>query len=127
MKYRLLARSLLNVSIPILWSMTFGGVGKFKNVGAIDMLGAHRKIDICLDAGVNFIDTANVYSAGRSEEIIGKSLAGRRNQVLLATKCRMRIGSAPNDTGASRSRILQRQAAQVRKPRQRAPRRRSTP
>jgi aryl-alcohol dehydrogenase-like predicted oxidoreductase len=87
--------------------MTFGGVGKFANVGSIDVSGARRQIDICLDAGVNLIDTANVYSDGASEEIIGDALIdGRRQRVLLATKSRMRIGPGPNDAGASRHHII---------------------
>jgi len=107
MEYRLLGRSGLKVSSLCLGTMTFGGVGKFSNAGAIDVEGARRQIDICLDAGVNFIDTANVYSAGKSEEIVGEALNdGRRQRVLLATKCRMRIGTGPNDAGASRYHII---------------------
>jgi aryl-alcohol dehydrogenase-like predicted oxidoreductase len=107
MEYRLLGRSGLKVSSISLGTMTFGGVGKFSSVGSTDVAGARRQIDMCLDAGVNLIDTANVYSAGRSEEIIGEALTdGRRDRVLLATKCRMRIGSDPNDAGASRFHII---------------------
>ena len=70
-------------------------------------IGARRQIDMCLDAGVNLIDTANVYSAGASEEIIGEALTdGRRQRVLLATKSRMRVGTGPNDAGASRYHII---------------------
>jgi aryl-alcohol dehydrogenase-like predicted oxidoreductase len=105
-EYRSLGKSGLKVSALSLGTMTFGGVGKFANVGALDVAGAKRHIDMCLDVGVNLIDTANVYSAGRSEEIIGEALAGRRQDVLLATKCRMRIGGSPNDTGASRFHII---------------------
>jgi aryl-alcohol dehydrogenase-like predicted oxidoreductase len=107
MEYRLLGRSGLKVSSLCLGTMTFGGVGKFSNVGSTDVAGARRQIDICLEAGVNFIDTANVYSAGRSEEIIGEALNdGRRQRMVLATKCRMRIGAGPNDAGASRYHII---------------------
>ena len=107
MEYRLLGRSGLKVSVLSLGTMTFGGVGKFSNVGSTDVNGARRQIDICLDAGVNLIDTANVYSAGASEDIIGEALtAGRRQRVLLATKSRMRIGPGPNDAGASRYHII---------------------
>ena len=107
MEYRLLGKSGLKVSVLSLGTMTFGGVGKFSNVGSTDVAGARRQIDICLDAGVNLIDTANVYSAGASEEIIGEALSeGRRQGVLLATKSRMRIGSGPNDAGASRLHII---------------------
>jgi aryl-alcohol dehydrogenase-like predicted oxidoreductase len=104
MEYRLLGRSGLRVSVVTLGTMTFGGVGKFSNVGSTDVAGARRQIDIALDAGVNMIDTANVYSAGVCEEIIGEALSdGRRQRMLVATKCRMRIGPNPNDAGASRS------------------------
>jgi aryl-alcohol dehydrogenase-like predicted oxidoreductase len=107
MEYRLLGRSGLKVSTISLGTMTFGGVGKFSNVGSTDVVGARRQIDICLDAGVNLVDSANVYSGGVSEEIIGEALTdGRRQRVLLATKSRMRIGSGPNDAGASRYHII---------------------
>ena len=106
MEYRLLGRSGLKISVVSLGTMTFGGVGKFKNVGSLDVTGARRQIDMCLDAGVNLIDTANVYSGGKSEEILGEALAGRRDQILVATKCRMRIGGSPNDAGASRYHII---------------------
>ena len=108
MEYRLLGKSGLKVSALSLGTMTFGGVGKFKSVGSLDVSEAREQIDICLDAGVNLIDTANVYSAGKSEEIIGEALSkGGRDRVLLATKCRMRIGAGPNDAGASRLHIIQ--------------------
>ena len=107
MEYRSLGRSGLKVSVLGLGTMTFGGVGKFSNVGATDVTGARRQIDMCLDAGVNLIDTANVYSAGASEEIIGEALSdGRRDRMVVATKCRMRIGDGPNDAGASRDHII---------------------
>jgi len=107
MEYRLLGRSGLKVSSLSLGTMTFGGVGKFSNIGSTDVAGARRQIDMCLDAGVNLIDTANVYSAGKSEEILGEALSeGRRNRVLLATKCRMRVGTGPNDAGASRYHVI---------------------
>ena len=107
MEYRSLGRSGLKVSVLGLGTMTFGGVGKFSNVGTTDVKGAQRQIDICLDAGVNLIDTANVYSAGASEEIVGEALSdGRRQRMVVATKARMRIGIGPNDTGASRHHLI---------------------
>ena len=107
MEYRSLGRSGLKVSVLGLGTMTFGGVGKFSNVGTTDVKGAQRQIDICLDAGVNLIDTANVYSAGTSEEIVGEALSdGRRQRMVVATKARMRIGIGPNDTGASRHHLI---------------------
>ena len=74
MDYRQLGRSGLRVSTLTLGTMTFGGSGPFATVGAIDLDGARRQIDLCLDAGVNLIDTADVYSAGVSEEIVGEAL-----------------------------------------------------
>jgi aryl-alcohol dehydrogenase-like predicted oxidoreductase len=86
--------------------MTFGGRGNFANVGSTDLAGATRQIDLCLDRGINFIDTADVYSGGLSEEILGEALKGRRDRVLLATKARMRMGDGPNDAGLSRHHLI---------------------
>src|ERR1700687_1576774 len=87
--------------------MTFGGRGRFEKVGGTDVDGARRQIDICLEAGVNLIDTANVYSRGVSEEIIGQALqGGRGGGVVVATKARMRMGNGPNDAGCSRQHLV---------------------
>jgi aryl-alcohol dehydrogenase-like predicted oxidoreductase len=86
MEYRLLGRSGLKVSTLTMGTMTFGGQGKFASVGSSGVDEARRLIDMCIDAGVNLIDTANVYSDGRSEEIIGEVLGGKRpKDVLIAT------------------------------------------
>lgn len=108
MKYRQLGRSGLHVSALTLGTMTFGGSGNFQKAGATDVAGAGRMIDICIDAGVNFVDTANVYSRGLSEEIVGEALqsGGRREKVLVATKVRFRMGERPNDVGLSRHHII---------------------
>lgn len=107
MEYRQLGQSGLRVSVLTLGTMTFGGRGRFGKVGATDVDGARRQIDICLEAGVNLIDTANVYSGGLAEEILGQALqGGRRNRILLATKARMRMGSGPNDAGSSRHHLM---------------------
>jgi aryl-alcohol dehydrogenase-like predicted oxidoreductase len=106
MQYRQLGRSGLRVSVLSLGTMTFGGEGPFAKVGNTDVAGARRQIDRCIDAGINLIDTADVYSFGRSEEIIGEVLAGRRNSVLLATKARMRWGTDPNHGGTSRYHLI---------------------
>jgi aryl-alcohol dehydrogenase-like predicted oxidoreductase len=106
MDYRQLGHSGLRVSSLTLGTMTFGGRDKFANVGTTDVDGATRQIDMCLDAGVNLIDTADVYSDGLSEEIVGKALRGRRDRVLLATKARMPMGDGPNDAGLSRHHII---------------------
>src|SRR5215207_7184389 len=106
MDYRQLGRSGLRVSSLTLGTMTFGGGGKFANVGSTDVDGARRQIDLCLDAGVNLIDTADVYSSGLSEEILGEAIAGKRDGVLLATKARMAVGDGPNDAGLSRHHLI---------------------
>ena len=102
MEHRQLGRSGLRISALTLGTMTFGGEGSFANVGSVDLDGVRRQIDLCLDAGVNLIDTADVYSHGISEELIGKALEGRRDRVLLATKARMPMGDGANDAGLSR-------------------------
>jgi aryl-alcohol dehydrogenase-like predicted oxidoreductase len=106
MDYRQLGRSGLKVSALTMGTMTFGGQGAFGNVGNTDVDEARRQVDLCLEAGVNLIDTADVYSGGRSEEIVGAAVAGRRDDVLLATKVRMPMGDGPNDAGLSRQHIV---------------------
>ena len=106
MEYRRLGRSGLFVSALTLGTMTFGGQGGFSKVGATDVAGAKRQVDMCLDAGINLFDTANIYSGGESEEILGEAISGRRDDLLLATKVRMPVGDGPNDTGLSRHHII---------------------
>jgi aryl-alcohol dehydrogenase-like predicted oxidoreductase len=106
MEYRALGRSGLRVSVLTMGTMTFGGRGNFKNVGTTDVVQARRQVDMCLAAGVNLIDTADVYSSGHAEEIVGEVLTGRRDEVLLATKVRMPMGRGPNDAGLSRHHII---------------------
>jgi aryl-alcohol dehydrogenase-like predicted oxidoreductase len=106
MEYRRLGRSGLFVSALTLGTMTFGGQGGFSKVGATDVAGARRQVDMCLEAGVNLFDTANIYSGGESEEILGEAIAGRREDLILATKVRMSVGDGPNDTGLSRHHII---------------------
>jgi aryl-alcohol dehydrogenase-like predicted oxidoreductase len=106
MEYRQLGHSGLRVSVLSLGTMTFGGQTFFSKVGATDVKGARRQVDLCLDAGVNLFDTANIYSHGVSEEILGQVLEGRRDQVLIATKFRMVMRDGPNDGGASRHHII---------------------
>src|SRR5690349_13066994 len=106
MDYRQLGRSGLRVSSLTLGTMTFGGRGDFAKVGDTDVGGARRQLDMCLDAGVNLIDTADVYSSGVSEEITGEVVKGRRDSLLLSTKVRMRMGDGPNDAGLSRHHIV---------------------
>ena len=106
MDYRPLGTSGLQISALTLGTMTFGGQGNFKNVGETDLAGARRQIDMCLDAGVNLIDTADVYSTGRSEEIVGEALSGNRDDVLIASKVRFPMGDAPNMAGLSRHHVI---------------------
>lgn len=106
MEYRALGNSGLRVSVLTMGTMTFGGEGVFADVGSTDVTQARRQVDQCLEAGVNLIDTADVYSSGLSEEIVGEVLAGRRDDVLIATKVRMPMGPGPNDAGLSRQHIV---------------------
>src|SRR3954452_9165560 len=115
MDYRQVGRSGLRISTLTLGTMTFGGGGPFAAVGAVDLDGARRHIDLCLDAGVNLIDTADVYSSGLSEELVGQALVGRRDRALLATKARMPMGEGPNDAGLSRHHLIEACEASLRR------------
>ncbi|WP_034992789.1 aldo/keto reductase [Beijerinckia mobilis] len=107
MDYRPLGRSGLKISALTLGTMTFGGKGVFAKTGNTDTKEAARQIDQCLEAGVNFIDTADIYSDGLSEEIIGDVLLGRRERLLLATKARFPTGDkGPNERGLSRHHLI---------------------
>ncbi|SDP73291.1 Predicted oxidoreductase [Phyllobacterium sp. YR620] len=106
MEYRQLGRSGLIVSCLSLGTMTMGGKGNFAKTGDTDLEGAKRQIGMALDAGVNLFDTADIYSAGASEEIVGQALKGKRDSVLIATKARFRMGSEINDAGLSRYHII---------------------
>jgi aryl-alcohol dehydrogenase-like predicted oxidoreductase len=106
MEYRRLGRSGLFVSSLTLGTMTFGGSGPFSKVGSTDVAGATRQVDMCLEAGVNLFDTADIYSSGESEEILGQAVSGRRDRLLLATKARFRTGEGPNGSGLSRHHII---------------------
>jgi aryl-alcohol dehydrogenase-like predicted oxidoreductase len=105
-EYRQLGTSGLQISALTLGTMTFGGQGNFAKVGDTDLAGAKRQIDMCLDAGVNVIDTADVYSTGGSEEIVGEALGAKRDDVILATKVRMTMGDGPNMEGLSRHHVI---------------------
>ena len=106
MEYRTLGKSGLRISVLTMGTMTFGGRGGFRAVGATDVVAARRHVDLCLDAGVNLIDTADVYSGGLAEEITGEVVLGRRDSLLLSTKVRMPMGDGPNDAGLSRQHII---------------------
>ncbi len=103
MEYRLLGGSGLKVPALSFGTGTFGGGSEFfKAWGSTDVEEARRLIGICLDAGVNLFDTADVYSDGRSEEVLGKALEGKRDRALISTKTTFRLGDGPNDVGSSR-------------------------
>ncbi len=106
MRYRQLGRSGLRVSVLTLGTMTFGGKGVFAKTGETDLAGARRLVDRCIEAGINLFDTADVYSWGVSEEILGEALKGRRDRVLITTKARMTMGEGPNDAGLSRQHLI---------------------
>jgi aryl-alcohol dehydrogenase-like predicted oxidoreductase len=115
MDYRQLGHSGLRVSALTLGTMTFGGRGHWTRVGATEADTATRQVDMCLDAGVNLIDTADVYSDGLSEEVVGKTLKGRRDRVLIATKARFAMGDGPNDAGLSRHHLIRACEASLRR------------
>src|SRR5215831_6979074 len=109
MKYNQLGSTGLFVSEICLGAMTFGGQGMFKVVGELDQKGATGLVSRAFEAGVNFFDTADVYSLGNSEKLLGqafKDIGVKRSDVVIATKCYARVGTGPNDLGASRGHIM---------------------
>jgi aryl-alcohol dehydrogenase-like predicted oxidoreductase len=107
MEYRQLGRSGLKVPVLCFGVATFGGGNEFFRAwGATDVEEAKRLIGLCLDAGVNFFDTADGYSNGLSEEILGKAIEGKRHDLLISTKSYFPMGEGPNDRGSSRYHIL---------------------
>lgn len=107
MEYRRLGSSGLKVPALSFGAGTFGGKGPlFSAWGNSDNAEARRLVDICIEAGVNLFDTADVYSDGASEEVLGAAIKGRRNDVLISTKMSLPMGDGPNDAGSSRSRLI---------------------
>ena len=107
MEYRQLGRSGLKVPALSFGTGTFGGNNEFfQRWGKTDVAEASRLVDICLDAGVNFFDTADIYSEGASEEILGAALKGKRDRALISTKATFRKGEGPNDVGSSRYHLV---------------------
>jgi aryl-alcohol dehydrogenase-like predicted oxidoreductase len=116
MKFRQLADTGVFVSELCLGAMTFGGKGQIWEVmGALDQAGVDGIVHRALDAGINFIDTADVYAAGESETMVGKAIAGRRHDIVLATKVRGRMGPGPNQVGLSRLHIVDSVEASLRR------------
>src|SRR5690349_24425589 len=102
MEYRQLGHSGLKVPVLSFGTGTFGGRGKFFGAwGSSDVAEATRLVDTCLDAGANFFDTADGYSKGLAEEILGKAISSRRDKVLISTKATFARSSEPNDSGAA--------------------------
>ncbi len=116
MEYRRLGGSGLKVSALSFGAATFGGGSEFFRAwGSSDVAEARRLIDVCLEAGVNLFDTADMYSNGLSEEILGEAVAGRRDQVLISTKATFRMGEGPNDLGSSRHHLTRACEASLRR------------
>ena len=108
MEYRLLGRSGFKVPVLTLGTGTFGGKGEFfTGWGVTQAAEATRLVDICLEAGLTMFDSADGYSGGLAEEILGKAVAGRRDKVLISTKGTFSTGPGPNDTGSSRFHLIQ--------------------
>lgn len=107
MKMRFLGKTGIKVSELCFGTMTFGGRSFFKYVGQLGQKEANTLVDMSLEAGINFFDTADVYSQGLSEEMLGKALGKRRKGIILATKVRGKMGPGPNDVGLSRHHIIE--------------------
>ena len=106
MQYRILGHTGLKVSVITMGTFTFGGRGAFGRTASQDVSDARRLVDTCIDNGVNLFDTANMYSIGLSEEILGEVLEGRYDNILVTSKARMPIGDGPNDEGVSRWHLI---------------------
>jgi aryl-alcohol dehydrogenase-like predicted oxidoreductase len=116
MEYRLLGKSGFKVPVLSMGTATFGGGDEFFDAfGGTDLANAKRLVDICLDAGLNMFDSADGYSGGRAEEILGKAIHSKREQVLISTKATFAIGDGPNEVGSSRFHLLRAVEASLRR------------
>jgi len=116
MEFRTLGRSGFKVPALSLGTGTFGGKGEFfKAWGATDVAGATRLVDVSLEAGMNMFDSADVYSGGAAEEILGQAIKGRRDQVIISTKGTFSTGPGPNDVGSSRYHLIRTVEASLRR------------
>jgi aryl-alcohol dehydrogenase-like predicted oxidoreductase len=116
MEFRILGRSGLSVPVLSLGTGTFGGANEFFRAwGNSGVDEATRLVDICLEAGVNMFDTADIYSDGESEKVLGGAIAGRRDKVLISTKATFKVGPGPNDVGSSRYHLIQTCEASLRR------------
>jgi aryl-alcohol dehydrogenase-like predicted oxidoreductase len=116
MEFRILGRSGLKVPVLSLGTGTFGGANEFFRAwGNSGVDEATRLVDICLEAGVNMFDTADIYSDGESEKVLGGAIAGRREKVLISTKATFKTGPGPNEVGSSRYHLIQACEASLRR------------
>jgi len=115
MEYRLLGTSGLEVSVLSFGTMTLGGEGRFAAMGNVQVEEARRQIEICIDAGVNVFDTADIYSFGKSEDVLGQALGARRKEIVLATKVFVRLEPGANKSGLSRRHIIEACEASLRR------------
>ena len=116
MEHRYLGGSGFRVPVLSFGTATFGGKGEFfKAWGTTDVKGATRLVDLCLDSGLTLFDSADIYSGGAAEEILGEAIKGRRNQVLISTKATFRLGEGPNDVGSSRFHLIEACEASLRR------------
>ena len=116
MEFRQLGKSGFKIPVLSLGTATFGGGSEFyKAWGNVGVDEAKRMVDICLDAGLTLFDSADIYSNGMAEEILGKAIAGRRDQVIISTKATFQTGNGPNDSGSSRFHLLKTCEAQLKR------------
>ncbi|HET7003003.1 MAG TPA: aldo/keto reductase, partial [Puia sp.] len=118
MKYNLLGNTGLKVSELCLGTMTFGGKGRFQVIGNLGQVQVDELTKRAIDGGINFIDTANVYSEGWSEELTGQSIRNlglHRDDLIIATKVRGKMGEGPNDSGLTRKHIIRQAEASLRR------------
>jgi aryl-alcohol dehydrogenase-like predicted oxidoreductase len=107
MEFRTLGRSGLKVPVLSLGTATFGGGSEvFRAIGNSSVAEATRLVDICMEAGVNMFDTADIYHEGISEAVLGQAVAGRRDKVLISTKATFKMGPDPNEVGSSRHHLI---------------------
>ncbi|HYP17903.1 MAG TPA: aldo/keto reductase, partial [Opitutus sp.] len=116
MEYRTLGRSGFKVPVLSLGTGTFGGKGEFFGAwGSSDVREATRLVDVALEAGMNMFDSADIYSGGAAEEILGAAIKGRRDDVIVSTKATFRSGEGPNDVGSSRHHLTRSIEASLRR------------
>lgn len=116
MEYRQLGASGFKVPVLSFGTGTFGGQGElFKAWGATDVAEATRLVDVCLEAGLSMFDSADIYSNGMAEEILGQAIKGRRDRVIISTKATFRSGPGPNDVGSSRYHLTRSVEASLRR------------